>query len=65
MLRPRQFRSFETAILAVIAVLLLGAGVVGLFLALREAHWRLGLASGGILVLASVFFWAARRGRAL
>jgi hypothetical protein len=65
MLRPRQFRFFETTILAVIALVLLGAGIVGLIVSLREAHWRLGLTSAGILVLATVFFWAARRGRPL
>jgi hypothetical protein len=65
MLRPRQFRFFETTILAVIALVLLGAGIVGLIVSLRETHWRLGLTSAGILVLATVFFWAARRGRPL
>jgi hypothetical protein len=65
MLRPKKFRFFETTILAVIALLLLGAGIAGLVLAVREAQWRLGLASGGILVLAIIYVYATRRGRPL
>jgi hypothetical protein len=65
MLRPKKFRPFETAILLAIALLLLGAGVVGVFLALQRAHWRLALASGGVFILTTIYLCAARRGRPL
>jgi len=65
MLRPKKFRPFETIILWGIVLLLVGAGIVGGFLALQRAHWRLALASAGIFVLATVYLCAARRGRPL
>ena len=63
MLRSKKFRPFESMILRGIALLLLGVGIAGVFLALQRANWRLALASGGILVLAAVYLCAARRGR--
>jgi hypothetical protein len=65
MLRPKKFHPFETLILFGISVLLLGAGIVGLFLAFQRAHWSLALASGGILILATIYLCAAKRGRPL
>jgi hypothetical protein len=46
-------------------LLLLGAGVTGAFMAFERAHWLLGLASVGVLVLAAVYIGAAVRGRPL
>ena len=55
----------ETVILCVFAVVILAAGFTGLFLGLGHAHWRLGLASVGVLVIAAVYLVAAKRGRPL
>jgi hypothetical protein len=65
MLRSKKFRPFEKVILVAIAFLLVGTSVAGAFLAFRHAHWRLGLASAGVLILAMIYFCAARRGEPL
>jgi hypothetical protein len=65
MLRPKKFRPFEITILFGLALLLLGTGIFGLSLAFQQAHWRLALASMGILVLATIYLCAAWRGRPL
>ena len=65
MLRRKKFRPFETIILRTIGLLLVAAGVTGLVLAIQRAHWRLGLASAGLFVLAAIFLVAAKRGRPL
>jgi hypothetical protein len=65
MLRSRKFRPFEKVILFAIAFLLIGASVACAFLAFRDGQWRLGFASGGGLILAIVYFCAARRGKPL
>jgi hypothetical protein len=65
MLRPKKFRPFETAIVWGIALLLLGAGIVGLVLAVQRAHWRLALVSGGIFIVAAIYVCAAKRARPL
>jgi hypothetical protein len=65
MLRSKKFRPFEKLLLVGIAFLLIGIGVVGAFLALRYANWRLGVASGGVLVLAMIYLCAARSGKPL
>jgi hypothetical protein len=65
MLRPKKFTRFETVILRVIAALLLAAGSVGVLLGIARSHWRLALASAGVLSLAALYFLAARRGRPL
>jgi len=44
---------------------MLAAGVGGIFLAVGQAHWRLALASGGILAIAAVYLLAAKRGSPL
>jgi hypothetical protein len=65
MLRSRRFRPFEKVILFAIALLLIGASIAGAFLAFRDGQWRLGFASGGVLILAIIYFCAARRGKPL
>ena len=65
MLRSKKFRLFEKVILFAIAFLLIGASLACAFLAFRDGQWQLGLASGGGLILAVVYFWAARRGKPL
>ena len=65
MLRRKKFRFSESVMLLGIALLLLGAGTVGVVLALQRAHWRLALVSGGILVIAGIYLVAARRGKPL
>jgi hypothetical protein len=64
MLRPNKFRPFEKTILFAIAFLLVSASAVGPFLAF-DAHWRLGLASAGVLILAMIYFLAAKRSKPL
>jgi len=44
---------------------MLAAGVGGIFLAVGRAHWKLALASFGILAIAAVYLLAAKRGRPL
>jgi len=65
MLRPKKFTRFETIILRVIAALLLAAAAVGVFLGIERSQWQLAIASVGILLLALIYFLAARRGRPL
>ena len=65
MLRPNKFRPFETRVIWSIGLVLLGAGVAAAIVAWQRDHWRLALASAGILVLAGVYLWAALRGRPL
>jgi hypothetical protein len=65
MLRRKRFTRIETLILCVLALLLLAAGLGGIFLAVGRAHWRLALASLGILVIAAIYLVAAKRGRPL
>ncbi len=65
MLRPKPFRPFETGILWVLAVVLVGAAIVGVALAIYLREWRLLFASAGIGGLAAVYICAVRRGRPL
>ena len=65
MLRSSKFRPFEKVILFAIGFLLIAASVACAFLAFRDGRWRLGFASGGGLILALVYFGAARRGKPL
>ena len=65
MLRRKRFTRFEIIILCFLATLMLAAGVGGIFLAVGRAHWRLALASFGILAIAAVYLLAAKRGMPL
>ena len=65
MLRSKKFRRFEKMILFAIALVLLGASVTGAFLAFRNSQSRLGLVSAGVLAIAIVYFYAAKRGKPL
>jgi hypothetical protein len=65
MLRRNRFKRFEIILLCFFASILLLAGAGGFFLAVEMAHWKLALASAGILGMAAVYFVAARRGRPL
>ena len=65
MLRPNKFRPFEKTILVGIALVLLGAGLIGVFMAVQRADWRLALASVGVFVLAAIYLFAIWRGRPL
>jgi hypothetical protein len=65
MLRSKKFRRFERVILFAIAFLVIGASLACAFLAFRDGQWRLGFAGGGGLILAVVYFCAARRGKPL
>ena len=65
MLRSKRFTRLEIVILYVLATLMLAAGVGGIFLAVGRAHWKLALASFGILAIAAVYLLAAKRGRPL
>jgi hypothetical protein len=65
MLRRKKFTRVEILILCVLALLLLAAGLGGIYLGVARAHWRLALASLGILVIAALYFLAAKRGRPL
>jgi hypothetical protein len=49
MVRSKRFSMFELALLWAFAALLLLAGSAGLFLGAGHGHWRLGLASIGVL----------------
>jgi hypothetical protein len=57
-LNPKKFRPFETRILFGIALLLIGVGIFGLVIATQRLDWRLALASAGVLVLGTVYFYA-------
>jgi hypothetical protein len=65
MLRRKKFTRIEILILCVLAMLLLAAGLVGIYLGVGRAHWRLALTSLGVLVIAALYFLAAKRGRPL
>jgi len=65
MLRRKPFTRLEIILLCFFATLLLVAGVGGIFLAVGMAHWRLALASFGVLGLATVYLLAAKRGMPL
>ena len=65
MLRSKKFRRSETIIVWAIASLLLGTGIVGMLLAIERSHWQLAVVSAGIVVLAVLYSYAARRGRPL
>jgi hypothetical protein len=64
-LRSKKFRRFERVILFAIAFLIIGASLACAFLAFRDGQWGLGFAGGGGLILAVVYFCAARRGKPL
>jgi hypothetical protein len=64
-LRLKKFRPFETRILFGIALLLIGVGIFGLVIATQRMDWRLALASAGVLVLGTVYFYAVKRGKPL
>jgi hypothetical protein len=65
MLRRQKFRPFETKIIWGIALLLFLVGTAAAVLALQLGHWRLGLASVAVLILAAVYVCAAIRGKPL
>jgi hypothetical protein len=65
MLRRKKFTRIEILILCVLALLLLAAGLGGIYLGVARARWELALASLGILVIAALYFLAAKRGRPL
>jgi len=65
MLRSKKFRPFEKVILFAVGFLMMGASLACAFLAFRDGQWRLGFAGGGGLILAVVYFCAARRGKPL
>jgi hypothetical protein len=63
MLRPKRFTPAETILLWIFAALLAAAGATGLLLSAGRAQWTLALASSGVLGIAALYFFAARRGR--
>jgi hypothetical protein len=65
MLRSKKFRPYEVKILSGMALLLVGASIVGVLLAVSRGNWRLLFASAGIGGLAVLYLLAARRGRPL
>jgi hypothetical protein len=65
MLRRKRFTRFEIVLLCFFAALLLVAAAGGIFLAAWLSHWRLALASFGVLGLATVYVLAAKRGMPL
>jgi len=65
MLRRKKFTRVEILILCVLAMLVLAAGLGGIYLGVDRADWRLALASLGILIIAALYFLAAKRGRPL
>jgi hypothetical protein len=65
MLRSKKFRPFEVRILVGLALVLVGAAIVGIVLALYRNHWGILFASAGIGGLAAVYLFAAKRGRPL
>jgi hypothetical protein len=64
-LRPKKFRPFERRMILAIALLLIGAGLVGVILAIGRSNWRMLIASVGVLGLAVVYALAVRRGKPL
>ena len=65
MLRRRKFSRVESIIVRGFVVALLAAGLVGLFLALDRADWRIALGSVGVLVIGAIYLLAAKRGKPL
>jgi TRAP-type uncharacterized transport system fused permease subunit len=65
MLRRKRFTRIEIVILCVLGMVLLAAGLGGVFLTMGRPHWRLALASLGILIIAALYLVAAKRGRPL
>ena len=65
MLRRKKFTRVEILILCVLTMLLLAAGLGGIYLAVGRAHGRFALASLGVLVIAALYVVAAKRGRPL
>jgi hypothetical protein len=65
MIRRGKFTRVEVVILWAFASLLVVAGGTGLFLSAGHGHWRLALASLGILGIAAIYGLAARRGKPL
>jgi hypothetical protein len=65
MLRPNKFRPFEGVLLRAIASLLLGAGIAGVVLGITRGQWQPALAGAGVIGLALLYLFAARRGRPL
>jgi hypothetical protein len=65
MIRRGKFTRVEAIILWVFASLLVVAGGTGLLLSTGHGHWRLALASLGILGIAAIYGLAACRGRSL
>ena len=65
MLRRKRFTRFEIVLLCFFAALLLIAVAGGIFLAAWHFHWRLALASFGVLGIAVVYILAAKRGMPL
>ena len=65
MLRRGKFNRVEAIVLCVFVVVILAAGLVGLFLAVSHSDWRIALGSLGVLVIGAVYLLAARRGKPL
>jgi len=65
MLRRGKFSRVETIILCLFVVVLLAAGLVGLFLATDRGDWRVALGSAGVLVIGAIYLFAAKRGKPL
>jgi hypothetical protein len=65
MLRRKKFTRFEIILLYFFATMLFVAGAGGVFLAAGRGHWRVALASFGILGIATVYLVAAKRGMPL
>jgi hypothetical protein len=64
-LKPTKFRPFEKRILWIITLFLIGAGTVGVSLAVQHGNWRMLIASVGVLGLGVIYVVAARRGKPL
>jgi len=65
MLRRGKFKVYETAIVAIFAILLFGVGLTGLTLALTRGQLPLALASLGAIAIGSLYLFAALRRRPL
>jgi len=63
MIRRGKFTRLETVILGVFASLLVVAGGTGLFVSASHGHWRLALASIGVLGIAAIYVLAGHRGK--
>jgi hypothetical protein len=62
MLRRKKFRPSEKKILFAIGLVLLAAGLVGVFLAIQQSQWRLGIVSIGVLAIAAAYLNGTRHG---